>query len=276
MQLCWFKLLAIPLNTLFLLSTLFIISCDSDDDKPNVCHISTVKGINSNGAPSIVTHDFVYNSENKIEAILLDGDGWQAKRDLEYDDKGMLVKVVNSQLSDPQQITVYRLIYEGHDKPKEVHAWEPGVDLSGPPTDVFTFSHDDKNRLVNIGTSYRGTVYPVIRYEYIQLNNVAKMFFNSGAKESLYLENLSFDTKLKYYSLAPELEILYVYIYRIQPGVNNPLTARLYPLNNAGPFDITYHVTYDQDGRIISNQISPPPYTYTYNHEFDGITYNCP
>ena len=79
-----------------------------------------------------------------------------AKRDLEYDDKGMLVKVVNSQLSDPQQITVYRLIYEGHDKPKEVHAWEPGVDLSGPPTDVFTFSHDDKNRLVNIGTSYRG------------------------------------------------------------------------------------------------------------------------
>jgi hypothetical protein len=273
MKFPWLNFLPFFLGSILLSSALFIISCDSDDDnKQAVCHISTVKGI-SRGPRSIVTEDYVYNAENKIESILFHGDRWQAKREFQYNDKGLLVKVVDAQLSDPQETTVYQLIYEGNDKPKEMHEWAPGVDLSRPATSVSTFSHDEKNRLVKIQIPY-GTM-PFTRFEYDHQDNVTKMLYGDMTKESLYLENLSFDTKSKYYTLARELEILYVYVYRIQPGINNPLTARLYPLNGAGPFDITYNITYDQDGRIISNEASQSPYTYTFNPEFDGITYIC-
>lgn len=251
--------------SLFFLCILLAISCDSDDEKI-VCRLSSLKTTD-------VTEEYVYNAENKIEAMLIHSDEGEAKANLEYNDQGQFTKMVSFDVSIPEEFDTYELIYDSNNKPQKLHYWSPEDDLSGPPQSVLTFYHDGRNRLIKLEISYDGVVWHSRRFEYDNHSNVSKIFFSYQEEEFLGVENLSFDNKPKYYGLTPELETLSVYIRFFQPGKNNPLTARTYADANSQAVAVTYDVEYDENGLITSNQASTS--SSGNNRDFDVVTYDC-
>ena len=241
------------------------LSCDSDDEKI-VCLLSSVK-------TGDVTEEYIYNSENKIEALLIHSDEGEAKANLEYNDKGQFIKMESFDVSEPEEFDTYELVYDNNNNPQKLNYWSPEKDLSGPPQSVLTFYHDGRNRLIKLEISYDGVVWHSRRFEYDIRGNVNKIFFSYQEEEFLGVENLSFDNKPKYYGLTPELETLSVYIRFFQPGKNNPLTARIYADANSQAVAMTYAVGYDENGLIASNKASTS--SSGNNPEFEVATYNC-
>ena len=260
MKLRWFGI------SLLFLTILLVLSCDSDEEKI-VCHLSSVKTADG-------TEEYVYNAENKIVAMLLHSEEWEARVNLEYNGKGQLTGMMSFDVTQPEEFDTYKLIYDGNDKPLKAQYWSPRGDLSQPPESVLTFYHDGRGRLMKWEISFDDIVWHTRRFVYDNRNNVVKIFFTYGSQEYLGLENLSFDSRSKYYGGAPELETLSVYMRLFQPGRNNPLTARTYTGPNSQPVSVNYTVGYDENRLITSHHAST---SATGNdRDFDEVTYNCP
>jgi len=266
MQLRWFNFLPFFLSTLVLGSILFISSCDSHDNEKIACRLSTVRTHNS-------TVEYLYNAENKVEAILIHGEFSESRTDLEYNDEGQLIKVIQFEVDRPELRIISEVIYEGQSKPQKAYTYgSPSQDVSDLLS-VTTFDHDEKGRLVKRETDVEGVVTHSIRFEYNDENNVARVFFTRMSGEILSVENVSFDKKSKYY-LAPELETLHVYLFGLPPGRNNALKARFYSSPDSEPVKVTYEVNYDANGQVTSSHASN--YDNGGNPDFDEVAYSCP
>lgn len=250
------------LTLLVIIGIHFISSCNSDDEKM-VCLPLTVKD-------GSYMEEYVYNAAGKVEAILYHLDGETRKSTLEYNDKGQFTTLTIFDFNSPPILRyTYELIYDGQDKPQKRNEtiWWDGV---GSPGSAYRFEHDEKQRLVRAHIS-ESPVWQR-RYEYDNHDNVIKSF-EITTEERLYAENLTFDNKPSLFRAVPELQTLHDYIFLYDPSKNNVLTARIHDPVNTGTDDVSYPISYNEHGFIISS-LAPTPYVYGRFY-FDEVTYDC-
>lgn len=223
-----------------------MLSCESDEN-PLICRPTSLRVLDD----SIV---FEYNEANKVKRIIhyILGTDHIQEDVLEYDDRGRLARVSFFGVGDPQQaFQNYELVYGNHAYPEQLYAW--GADTSAPPF-VTTFYHDSKGRLTK-RESLAGVDLTSDIYEYDVRDNVIRFFYKYGINpEVLGHENLLFDDRQRFFGSVSQLDVLYIYIHKFEPGKNNVTSTRLYA---GGPFDvyaqpnnIANEISYDDQGRV--------------------------
>jgi hypothetical protein len=148
-----------------------------------------------------------------------------------------------------------------------------------------TFTHDNNKRLTEAETTsgFNKLFVGTTRYEYDADGNIPKVYYtinlNQQIQEVLARENLSFDTKDKFYIGVPELKIVNEYVYGFLPNKNNCLESTVYYYNYAQRFvepqAITLTSAYDEQGLITSLKSATSGQFYSGEVLFNNVLYNC-
>jgi len=245
---------------------LILLSCESDSD-PHVCRLTSLRVLDDSTV-------FEYNTANKVERIVhhILGSDHTQEDVLEYDDNGRLIHV-SFFGSDPNvAFQNYELVYDSHGYPEKLHMW--GADTSAPPL-VTTFFHDSKGRLIK-REFLNGVDVTSYIYEYDSRDNVVRFFYKYEANpEVLGHENLLFDDRQRFFAGVSQLDVLYVYVHKFEPGKNNVTKTTFYA---GGPFnvyrqpnEIVNEISYDEQGRVeyVLNL------TGSFNWVYSKIKYRC-
>lgn len=257
---------------LLLLATL---GCHDKDPGPALCKPHALL---------YTTDSVVYNYESgQIKTIDYFVAGEKTRRD-EFNYLGNLLATV-SKLS---------ILFDGTSTLDSHHALSYGDD--GKPslltTDsyaghfVTTFTHQN-GRLTQAETSSglsQSYFVGSTRYEYDDNGNIPKIYYtintNTGVKEVLARENLSFDDANKFYINSAELKIANEYVYGYLPGKNNCLSSTVYYYSYAqhfaSPLSVTFTSTYNDQG-LISSLKNEGTSTQLNSGEvlFNKVSYNC-
>ena len=256
-----------------LLTLQVFLSCSSDDEPaPEVC----VPLVAING---LTTYNYEYNESGRLERIEYYETRPEKEDLLTYDSKGRLIKVIRRWIQLDYTYETYELDYNNQGKPATMRSW--GQDTSYPP-EVTTFSYDTKGRLT-IREKTVATFVRSYRYEYDNNDNVTKVFLkgidiNNQDDEVLGRENLSFDTRPRFYAASPELETLNVYVFTYEPSKNNVLSSSVTWINHgtyfSAPTDITYTVGYNEKELVNSLNLSFTPGSFP-DFVFYSMEYKC-
>jgi YD repeat-containing protein len=250
---------------------LCVFSCSSDDEVPTPrCVPQSIHLTEYSYNDSI---QYVYNSSGRlVKLIYYSGNTVSEVNQLEYNDKGALIKLLRQYPSSPGSNKAYDFIYNSVGKIEKMnHTWDP---LS-PPW-VTSYEHDSKGRLTSVNDGFY-----ITRYEYNDAENVTKIFYKSVHTEAEELGriNNSFDSHPRFFAHAPELLTLNVYFFMYEPSRNNVTSSTVF-LPNPGttlgqPHNLASELSYDDNGMLKSNYVPFVMQEDVKEISFKKAKYNC-
>lgn len=270
--------------------TVVLTSCKSDEETTiNDCPVKGIELV----AYAFTPYDSIrykYSDSQILEKIEYKNASRVYYYDtIQYNSKGQISKVSNFYLDpDDDKVTLqkqYTFSYDSKNLAKSVDIVVPqGLNMT------WSYIHDEKSRLTEITLEHNSLgiiVANSVRYEYNTDGNVVKVFYkviNGGntsellLKDTLAIENLSFDQKPTFYTSSKQLQFVNTYLYRYLPNKNNVLKSKNYyfspTTSYSEPQTFEYSVSYNNRGYIKSSRSTSTSIPIIENY-IEGISYYC-